>query len=144
VKTLLLGHVLVTWFLVGLIWTIQVVHYPSFALVGRDEFGGFHAAHLPRITSLVMLPMVLELLSAGALVFVATELAPRWSLWLGLALVVLIWASTALVQVPLHESLGRQFSSEVASQLVFTNWLRTAAWTARGVLGAWWVWRLIR
>ena len=142
-KALLLAHVLVTWFLLGLIWTIQVVHYPSFALVGREAFPVFHAAHLPRITSVVMLPMALELLSAGALVVLAGELAPRWSLWLGLALVGLIWASTALVQVPLHESLGREFSVEVAAQMVRTTWLRTAAWTARGALGAWWVWRLV-
>ena len=33
-SALLAAHAAATWALVGLIWTVQVVHYPLFALVG--------------------------------------------------------------------------------------------------------------
>ena len=36
-------------FLTGLIWTIQLVHYPSFGLVGKAEFVQFHQAHTTRM-----------------------------------------------------------------------------------------------
>ena len=52
----------------------------------------------------------------------------------GLALVGLIWASTFLVQVPLHEVLARGFDAEAHSRLVASNWLRTFLWSARAVL----------
>lgn len=141
-RALLLGHVLVTWFLAGLIWTIQVVHYPSFELVGGAAFPRFHAAHLTRITSVVLVPMVLEVVS-GLAMLGAAPLVPRWSAWVGLGLLAVIWASTALVQVPLHDALGASFSVPGAERLVATNWVRTAAWSARAGLVAWWAWQLI-
>jgi hypothetical protein len=136
-KTLLVSHAVVTWFLCGLIWTIQLVHYPSFADVGRDAFAAFHQAHLQRITLLVALPMVLELVSGGVIVLVAP--VPRGSAVLGLVLLAIIWGATALVQVPLHDALARGGDGATITRLIDTNWVRTAAWTLRGVLVGWWV-----
>ncbi|MFT6364052.1 MAG: hypothetical protein ACJAZ8_002475, partial [Planctomycetota bacterium] len=39
---LLFLHLALTWALVGLIWTVQLVQYPSFALVGEAEFAAYH------------------------------------------------------------------------------------------------------
>ncbi len=123
-----------TWGLVGLIWLVQCVQYPLFARVGRESFAGFHAEHCRRITWVVGPLMLLELGSAV------------WLLWAGLreawflaALpgVVVVWASTALVQVPLHERLRGGFDAAVVERLVRSNWVRTVAWSARGVLVAW-------
>jgi hypothetical protein len=49
-------------------------------------------------------------------------------------LVVLIWASTGLLQVPLHNRLAANPSAETIRRLVLSNWLRTALWSARAVL----------
>jgi hypothetical protein len=45
-----------------------------------------------------------------------------------------IWASTALWQVPAHRRLEHGFDPRVHGRLVSTNWVRTAAWSARGVV----------
>jgi hypothetical protein len=50
------------------------------------------------------------------------------------ALVVLIWASTGLIQVPLHDQLGANPAAETVRHLVLSNWLRTVLWSARAVL----------
>ena len=89
-KALLVSHAAVTWFLCGLIWTIQLVHYPSFADVGREGFSAFHQAHVQRITALVALPMLFELVTAGLIVLVAP--VPRSSAIAGLVLLGIIWA----------------------------------------------------
>jgi hypothetical protein len=44
------------------------------------------------------------------------------------------WASTWLIQIPLHHKLGVGFDADVHGRLVTSNWWRTAAWTLRGVL----------
>ena len=40
-SAVLVANVALAWFLAGLIWTIQVVHYPLFARVGREGFADF-------------------------------------------------------------------------------------------------------
>jgi hypothetical protein len=54
--------------------------------------------------------------------------------WTGLALVAAIWLSTAAIQVPCHAKLAAGFDAEVHARLVSSNWIRTVAWTARGLL----------
>ena len=53
---------------------------------------------------------------------------------ISLGLLAVIWISTAAVQVPLHGRLEREFTPEAHRMLVRTNWVRTAAWTARGAM----------
>ena len=48
-------------YLTGLIWLVQRVHYPSFGLIGAAEWPAFHRAHTARITPLVAVPMLAEL-----------------------------------------------------------------------------------
>lgn len=129
---LLLVHAAATLAMTGLIWFVQVCHYPHFALVPPPDFPRYHAAYT-RSTGFVIVPlMLLELGCSLALVILphpAQGLA-----WLGLALLAVIWASTFLLQVPAHAALARGFDAATHQRLVASNWLRTVAWTLRGVL----------
>ena len=60
-------------------------------------------------------------------------------IWTGLGLVIVIWASTALLQIPLHNSLGRGLDLEAIEKLVSGNWVRTVAWSMRSILVLWWL-----
>lgn len=123
-----------TWFLVGLIWTIQIVHYPLFAAVGADRFVAYEASHARLITYVVGPVMLVEAVTAAWLVMARPAGFPAWAAWVGLGLVGLIWLSTALVQVPEHGRLAEGFDAAAHARLVGTNWIRTVAWTARGLL----------
>ena len=61
---LLLTHAAVTWFLMGLIWIVQVVHYPLMAEVGAESYSAYQQGHMQRITWVVAPTMVLEALTA--------------------------------------------------------------------------------
>lgn len=133
-KFVLLAHVAMTLFMVGLIWFVQVVHYPLLARVGSDRFTDYEAAHV-RLTSWVVgPPMIIEAATAAALVW--RPPAPVWPglCWSGLVLLLLIWASTGLLQVPRHNALATGFDATHHGTLVVTNWARTVAWTLRGGL----------
>ncbi len=129
---LLLVHLALTWALVGLIWTIQLVQYPSFAYVGAAEFMGFHDHHSTRISWIVAPLMGGELLTGLALFWVGPAGLGAGLLWAGLALIALNWVWTACVAMPLHARL-RGADRSHAPSLVRANWVRTAAWSARGL-----------
>lgn len=132
-KIILIAQLLSTLFMVGLIWFVQVVHYPLFRNVGTDQFVQYEFLHQKLTTWVVGPAMLLELITAVALVKFS---APDSTLlpWIGVGLVGIIWISTAALQVPAHNSLSVQFSADACSMLVNTNWIRTVAWSARGIL----------
>lgn len=136
-STLLLIHVGATLAMVGLIWLVQLVHYPLFALVGPNRFRTYHAAHASQITWIVAPVMGIELITALLLALAPPAGVPAPAVWVGLALVAVNWGSTALLQVPLHSRLAGGFDAAAHASLVSTNWIRTAAWTARGALVLW-------
>jgi hypothetical protein len=138
---LLVPHAALTWFLTGLIWVIQVVHYPLMAAVGTASYSAYQQAHVTRITWIVGPAMLAEVALALAVVLDPSAQVPRWQAWLGVALLALIWVATALWSVPAHGRLAAGFDAAVHRQLVDSNWLRTLAWTARGVLAGWWLLR---
>jgi hypothetical protein len=127
-------HLASTLYLTGLIWCIQVVHYPLMSEVATDRFSAFHRRHSTRIGAVVVLPMIVELLSALVIAVPGAVAAPRWMTLVGLALVLIIWLSTFGLQVPLHGWLAEGFDTEAHESLVRSNWIRTAAWTARAFL----------
>ncbi len=129
---LLLVHVALTWALVGLIWTIQLVQYSSFAYVGAAEFAGFHDHHSKRITWIVAPLMGGELLTGLALFLAGPDGLSAGLLWIGLAPMALNWAWTFWVAVPLHARLSVP-EPRLMQALVRANWVRTAAWTGRGL-----------
>jgi len=133
-----------TWALVGLIWLVQVVHYPLFSQVGSVDFNGYHHNHTRLISWVVGPPMLVEGLSAVALVWYRPAAVPELAALAGLALLIVIWASTAFLQVPQHNRLARGFDTASYRKLVTTNWVRTAAWSLRGLLTAWMVWKVAR
>ena len=136
-SALFVGQLASTLPLVGLIWTIQLVHYPLFDAVRGDLFARFHRAHSMRITWIVMPLMVVELgaaIGGVALFEPASHLLGHVATWAGFLAVVVIWAATFLLSVPMHDRLAAGFDVVAHRRLVWTNWVRTAAWTARGVL----------
>jgi hypothetical protein len=132
--TVLLANAAATLFMTGLIWFVQIVHYPLFAAVGSAEFPAYSRAHQSLTTFVVGPPMLIEALTASVLVFVRPAGVPAWLPWSGLVLVGVIWISTALLQIPAHGRLSAGFSEETGALLVSTNWVRTVAWSLRGAV----------
>ena len=129
-----LTHAISTLALVGLIWTIQIVHYPLMAMVPPATYPAYQGAHQRRITFLVSPLMVLEGLSAILILFEQSG-SPVYRG--GLVALLLIWLSTALIQVPCHRLLIDGFDPGLHRRLVRTNWIRTSLWTVRICPAVW-------
>ena len=133
-STLLLIHASVTWYMVGLIWLIQVVHYPLMQMVGRAEFVPYSLRHQQAITPVVGIPMLIEVATAVYLLVQDPQLRRSYWFLASCVLLVVIWVSTAFWQVPLHRDLLDGHAAERVKSLVLSNWVRTIAWSARGLI----------
>jgi uncharacterized membrane protein len=131
---IVLLHLAATALMTGIIWFVQVVHYPLMALVGRDGYPAYQAAHARRTTYVVMPPMLVEMATGVWLALRPPPSFPAAAAWAGLALLAVVWLSTFFLQVPEHGRLERGFDADAHRRLVRGNWIRTAAWTLRGIL----------
>jgi len=131
---LLLVQLVGTLLMIGIIWFVQIVHYPLMGLVGVEGFAKYSQTHVARTQWVVGGPMLVEAFTcAGLLAWFPEHLASP-PLAIADLLLLVIWVSTACLQIPLHEALTKGFDERRIRQLVQSNWLRTIAWTARGVL----------
>lgn len=131
---LLFVQLVSTLLMVGIIWFVQVVHYPLLVFVGAEHFGRYAQLHQSRTSLVVAGPMLVEALSAIGLFVWFPPLRSSPAFLVAAVLLGLIWASTAWWQVPLHQALARGYDERRIRSLVQTNWLRTLAWSTRGVL----------
>lgn len=124
-------HVAATAAMTGLIWFVQVVHYPLMARVGAEGFAAYERAHTRRTSWVVMPLMTVELATAVALVVPgAGPLAIQWAA-ANVAALAGIWAVTFFVSVPCHRRLERGWDAAAHRRLVRANWVRTALWSGR-------------
>ncbi|MEM9563645.1 MAG: DUF1772 domain-containing protein [Actinomycetota bacterium] len=123
-------HLAATGFMVGLMWTIHVVHYPLFALV-NEPYRPFQEAHMARISRLLVVPWGVEVVSAAVLVLAAPSGSDRLLALVGLALVGAVLAITAFGAAPLHGRLVERFDDDLHHRLLQVDLVRTLLWTAR-------------
>lgn len=123
----------ISWGLLVLIWVVQLVHYPSFAYIDERQFEAFHQHHTRSISYIVLPLMLLELGMAGILTL---QYNFQWNYIVPLIIVLLIWGSTFLIQVPDHNSLAAGKDLSTIQRLVHTNWIRTVLWTLKAI----WLW----
>lgn len=136
-------HVAATLFMVGLIWTVQVVHYPLFAEVGAENYPAYQSRHIDRIGALLVVPWGLEGLSIVAVLVVARERAMRRLALVGAGLMGLILLVTMIWAAPVHGELLDGFDPDQHDRLMWSNLVRTLLWTARGGVAIALVWLLL-
>lgn len=120
--------------LTGIIWFVQVVHYPLFAHVGEASWDDYHREHSRRTTWVVIAPMAVDLLTSSALVLDRPAGIAAWVAVTGALLAVASWAVTGALAVPAHRALGAGWGDALGRRLVRVNWLRTAAWSLHAVV----------
>lgn len=129
---MLIVHATSALLLVGLIWTVQVVHYPLMAAVGPDRFVAYEAAHAPRMAAVVMLPWTLQGLTTLGLLVARPDGVATWSMVVAAVTAAVPVLVTVICSVPSHARLGQGFDGPTHARLVRTNWIRTWSWTAHG------------
>jgi hypothetical protein len=110
--------------LLVLICLVQVIIYPSFDYIERENFKNWHIRYTA-VISLIVVPLML--LQIGVELCHALVAEPRWSRALLIGVVLI---ATFSLSVPCHkelQSMGK--CTLIIRKLVLTNWIRTLFWT---------------
>ena len=128
----LLGHLIFTSIMTGVIWVIQIVHYPSFHFIEKELYTAFQKFHMNKISIIVIPTMLAELITGMMLFLNKSSKSPF--LIISFVILVLIWLITGVFFSKAHNELMTGYQELVVNQLVVMNWIRTLLWTLRLLL----------
>lgn len=132
-KWVLYSEIALTWILVGVVFYMQLIHYPLFKKI-REGFAQFEHAHIRRTACFMGPLMLLDGVGAAILVGLADSESVMRLCVINLILVGFIWLSTLMLTVALHQKLSIRFSKNAHKHLLNSNWIRCILWFIKGVL----------
>lgn len=122
------------WTMTGVIWTMQLVHYPLLAAASATHPAHAVRRHQRGITPIVAPLMAAELIGAGLLIAESPGAVSRPLAIVAAVLLIVPLGLTALYFAPLHARLARRHDDADVRRLVSVNWIRTATWTLRAAV----------
>lgn len=122
-----------TWWMTGLIWFVQWVHYPLFERVGRDHFQQYHAAHVRLTKRAVLVPMVLQLVLSLTMAYKFTG-NQAYLAYAGGFFAILTWLMTFFRQLKDHDQLASGFTNESHRRLLSGNFPRAFVWSLHALI----------
>ena len=126
------SHLIFSAIMVGVIWVIQLVHYPAFHFIDKDMYASFQKFHMNKI-SIIVIPIMLAELITGMMLFLDKSSKSPF-LIISFVILVLIWLITGVFFSKAHNELMTGYQELVVNQLVVMNWIRTLLWTLRLLL----------
>ncbi len=112
------------------------VNYPTWPLIGANEFRAYHRALGPLIIGYMVIPMLLTTLLSIALLWFRPVAVPRWMVWLAVGLQLMVWISTFAIQLPIQGQLSADgLSLPLIERLRVTSfWFRRVPHTLNAFL----------
>ena len=129
---MLILHLIATSVMVGVIWVIQLVHYPTFHFVELKQYTTFQRFHMARISYVVIPAMLTELFTLILIVISMDKIDTLIAV--SAILLIFIWLMTAVFFSGVHQKLTLGYDQTVVDKLVKLNWGRTLLWTLRLLL----------
>lgn len=121
------------------------VNYPAWQLIGTESFPAYHRVMTSGALRVLLLPRVIELALAVAVLWFCPRVLKRWMVALAIALTLSAFLSTVLIQLPIHRQLGRLGNlPELLTQLRTTDWLRQIPELLRAGLYLWMMSLIVR
>ena len=124
-------QLLVTWAMAGMMWFAQIVHYPLYRKI-KEGFTDYKRSYIRRASILIGFLMLIEAITAFALIEIFPDGAQRDLLNINIVLLVLIWLVTFLFQINFSQKLTVNYSQKKVKILIQSNWIRTFLWTIKG------------
>jgi hypothetical protein len=122
------------------------VNYPTWRLIGANEFRAYHQALTPLIIGYMVMPMLVTTILTIFLLWIRPASIPRWMVWLAIVLQLIVWISTFTIQLPIQGQLSADgLSLPLIERLRVTSfWLRRVPHIANAFLFLWMMSELLR
>jgi hypothetical protein len=131
---------------VGASFVESFVNYPTWRLIGANEFRAYHQALSPLVIGYMVIPLLIATLLTVLLLWFRPAPIPRWAIWLAVVLQLIPWVSTVAIQLPIQMQLsGDGLSLPLINRLIITNWwLRKVPQIMNALLFLWLMSLLLR
>lgn len=129
-----LVQIFCTFAMTGIVWFVQIVHYPLMRQVGKGRFVRYTRTHYVLTVFVVGPLMLLETVSVVFGLLHSTPWIRDDTAWLGAALLAVIWIVTIAIQLPQQRRLEKVFEARAYRRLLFGNWVRCYAWSFRSII----------
>ena len=126
-------HLFSSLYMTGVIWLIQIIHYPLFNFVGLNEWRNYHSKHIQLTNIVIAPPMFMELITLGYLFYLMPDYRSNTLMLFSAFILFSIWLTTFLISVPIHNKLALNYDEAAINKLVQTNWIRTISWTVKSI-----------
>ncbi len=122
------------------------VNYPTWPLIGANEFRAYHRALGPLIVGYMVVPMLAATIFTIILLWFRPAPIPPWMIWLAIGLQLVVWVSTFTIQLPIQGQLTADgLSLPLMDRLRVTSfWFRRVPHTANAFLFLWMMAILLR
>lgn len=122
------------------------VNYPTWRLIGANEFRAYHQALGPLVIRYMVIPLLATTVLTIVLLWFRPAPVPRWAIWLSVLLQLVTWISTATIQIPIQLQLSSDgLSLPLIERLMITSWwLRRVPHIINAVLFLWMMSLLLR
>lgn len=122
------------------------VNYPTWRLIGANEFRAYHLALGPLVIGYMVIPLIIATILTVLLLWTKPAPIPRWAIWLAVVLQLITWVSTVAIQFPIQVQLSSNgLSLPLIEHLILTNWwLRKVPQIINSLLFLWMMSLLLR
>ena len=122
------------------------VNYPTWPLIGPNEFRAYHRALSPLIIGYMVIPLLVATILTILLLWFRPAAIPRWMIWLAIVLQLVVWVSTFTIQLPIQGQLSADgLSLPLIDRLRVTSfWFRRVPHMANAFLFLWMMAVLLR
>ncbi len=132
-------------YVIGSGFVQSFVNYPTWKLIGPDEFKTYHNGMSPLIIKFMVLPWLVEIALTISLLWLLPQAIPRRAVAAALMLNAVSAISTVMVQIPIQIQLGDSgLSVELLDKLLETDSIRVAASILKAFLYLWMMSLIVR
>ena len=128
---LIVSHIVSTSIMVGVIWVMQLLHYPTLLYVKNEAFRQFQNFHMRNI-SIIVVPIMLIELASGLMIYLQGERS--FEFLVSFALLIILWIMTGLLFTKFHSRLRKSKDIRIINKMIFLNWYRTLFWSMRLII----------
>ena len=125
-------------YVLGAAFVEGFVNYRTWHLIGAADFRAYHQALTPRVVVFLVIPGFSTLALTFILLWWRPSPIPQWSVWLSLALNLVVIIVSVTTQIPIQTELSRSgLSLPLLDKLILMDWLRKVPATMNAILFLW-------
>jgi hypothetical protein len=129
----LLINLLSTVLIAGIMWFVQLVHYPLFNAIPARNLINYGYYHTRKISGIIKPLFIVDFTTLLLLLILLGSNLSTNLMMVNIVIFIITVILTQIVFIPIHQKLSKSPNSQTISQLIRLNWIRTLIWSLKVV-----------